>query len=63
VELVNQDTRIYLPNQMVRGQGHPCLREIWFCARCMRAVEDALRATINYRIRESRQENVPENEE
>lgn len=55
VELVNQDRRIYIPNQMVREQGHPCLMLIWFCRPCMRAIEDALRATINYRIMERRE--------
>lgn len=52
VQLVDQDGRIYIPNQMVRKLGHACLREIWFCRPCMRVIEDALRATIQYRISE-----------
>lgn len=53
IMLVDQDGRIYIPNQMVRERGHACLQEIWFCKGCMRAIEDALRATIQYRIDEA----------
>lgn len=63
VELVNQDRRLYIPNQMVREMGHPCLMAIWFCRPCMRAIEDALRATVGYRIAEARQAVLDELEQ
>ena len=50
ISLVDQDGRIYIPNQMVRKLGHSCLKVIGFCRPCMRAIEDALRATIQYRM-------------
>ena len=43
--------RLYLPNQNVRESSdeHPDLiKEVWFCHKCMRKVEDNLRATILY---------------
>jgi hypothetical protein len=41
--------RYYLPNNGARDPSHPAdLKEIHFCAECMRPVEDAVRATILY---------------
>jgi hypothetical protein len=41
--------RYYLPNQHARDPKFPTVtEEIHFCKKCMRAVEDALRATILY---------------
>lgn len=54
VSLVDQDGRIYIPNQMVRERGHPRMQDIWFCRPCMRTIEDSLRATIQYQITEAR---------
>jgi hypothetical protein len=51
--------RFYLPNQGFRDPDGPPpeaqkqIKETWFCAECMRAVEDAVRATILYRQAES----------
>lgn len=59
VSLVDQDGRIYIPNQMVRRGGHPDLQDIWFCQPCMRTIEDSLRATIQYQISEARVD-IPE---
>jgi hypothetical protein len=55
VSLVDQDGRIYIPNQKVRKYGHPCLMDIWFCRHCMRVLEDTLRATIAYWINENKE--------
>lgn len=38
--------RHYLPNQTARE--HDKFAELWFCADCMRQVEDNFRATILY---------------
>ncbi len=39
--------RWYLPNHLVRAE--PDLQEeVWFCASCIRIIEDNLRATILY---------------
>lgn len=41
--------RYYLPNQHARNPMFPSVIEkIHFCRKCMRSVEDALRATILY---------------
>ena len=41
--------RYYLPNQHARDPKFPAvIEEINFCKKCMRAVEDSLRATILY---------------
>jgi hypothetical protein len=41
--------RYYLPNQHARNPKFPAtMEEIHFCKKCMRSVEDALRATILY---------------
>lgn len=53
VLLVNQEGRIYIPNQSVRRskgtrEEHPFLGETAFCTTCMRKVEDALRAQVLY---------------
>lgn len=44
--LVANSDRLYLPNQSIRALGDH--HEIWFCRTCMRAVEDAFRASILY---------------
>jgi len=38
--------RLYLPNQHVRDVAPPTMTEVWFCADCIRAIEDNLNATI-----------------
>lgn len=50
VLLAQTHGRLHLPNQIVRGSvpPHPGYGEVTFCADCMRAVEDALRATVLY---------------
>jgi hypothetical protein len=47
--------RIYIPNQIVRSSRppHPGYEETVFCARCMRKIEDNVRATIMYLQSES----------
>jgi hypothetical protein len=45
--------RIYIPNQGVRerfgtGDEPEYVGEVWFCSKCMRAIEDNLRATVLY---------------
>jgi hypothetical protein len=41
--------RFYIPNQHARNpEFPPVVEEIYFCAECMRSVEDSLRATILY---------------
>jgi hypothetical protein len=41
--------RYYLPNQHARDPKFPpVVAEVHFCVECMRAVEDAVRATILY---------------
>ena len=45
--------RLYIPNQSVRAEmekedGFKVAEEKWFCAPCMRTIEDNLRATILY---------------
>lgn len=43
--------RVYLPNYHTRAHGDA--REHWFCATCMRALEDSFRATLLYLQAES----------
>lgn len=51
--------RYYLPNQHARNPEFPqVVEEIFFCAECMRAVEDAVRSTILYRQAESNQLSI-----
>jgi hypothetical protein len=41
--------RYYLPNQHARNPDFPSVvDQIYFCKKCMRSVEDTLRATILY---------------
>jgi hypothetical protein len=41
--------RYYIPNQHARDPKFPeTVEEVHFCKKCMRSVEDALRATILY---------------
>jgi len=43
--------RFYIPNEFVReeqGKDHDPTEQVSFCRECMRAVEDALRASILY---------------
>ena len=41
--------RYYLPNQHARNPQFPqVVEDVFFCAPCMRAVEDAVRSTILY---------------
>ncbi len=41
--------RYYLPNQHARNPKFPnVIEKIHFCTKCMRSIEDALRATILY---------------
>lgn len=54
IELAIQDDRIYLPNQICRELNEN-IETIWFCKRCMREIEDNLRATIAYRKSEGEQ--------
>ena len=46
---LNPDDSIHyhLPNQIARNH-HSDIREVWFCKKCMRYVEDNLRASILY---------------
>jgi hypothetical protein len=44
---VGDKPRYYIPNQMVR-QDTMADAEVLFCHRCMRMIEDNLRATIMY---------------
>ena len=39
--------RLYLPNQNARDVNRD-INEVWFCAPCMRTIEDNLRATVLY---------------
>jgi hypothetical protein len=51
--------RYYLPNQHARNPDFPrVVEETYFCAECMRAVEDAVRATILYRQAENNQLSI-----
>jgi hypothetical protein len=51
--------RYYLPNQHARNPAFPqVVEEVHFCADCMRAVEDAVRATILYRQAENDQLSI-----
>jgi hypothetical protein len=43
-----EDPRYYVPNDAVRSQKPSPMKEVWFCGEHMRAVEDAVRATILY---------------
>lgn len=41
--------RFYLPNQHARDPSFPpVVKDVHYCANCMRSIEDALRATILY---------------
>lgn len=40
--------RFYLPNQHAREKNAPPLATVWFCATCMRGLEDSFRATLLY---------------
>lgn len=42
------DERVYLPNQHVRAQPDGLILEVPFCVRCMKKIENNLRATILY---------------
>ncbi|MBX9646827.1 MAG: hypothetical protein K2X57_07205 [Xanthobacteraceae bacterium] len=42
------DDRFYIPNQAAREGDHPDMRERWFCSEHIRAIDDAVRATILY---------------
>jgi hypothetical protein len=51
--------RYYLPNQHARDSKFPDVKkEIHFCADCMRAVEDSVRATILYLQAENDQVSI-----
>jgi len=51
--------RYYLPNQHARNpEFPPTVDEINFCKKCMRSVEDSLRATILYLQAENEQISV-----
>lgn len=44
----NKTPRWYLPNQVVRNKSLDNIQEVWFCEKCMREVEDSVRARILY---------------
>lgn len=48
--------RLYLPNEAVRESepSHPGYGPQSFCTACMRAIEDSLRATVQYLQSESK---------
>ena len=51
--------RYYLPNQRTRDPKFPqVVEEVHFRTACMRAVEDAVRATILYRQAENNQLSI-----
>jgi hypothetical protein len=51
--------RYYLPNQHARDPKFPAkIEQVAFCADCMRAVEDSIRATILYLQAENDQLSV-----
>lgn len=48
IQLVEWSGRYYIPNQNVRNASTGDIKDIWFCKKCMRSIEDNLRATILY---------------